>query len=144
MLRVPPRCTLTDTHYPPTTLFRSRYRGRVCGIGEQECAHVLSGRLRQRHQRRAGAARGGFDRADPDRDRSARDRGAEPEEAAALEIADRLGLAAFHAQQIGGARHRSEEHTSELESLMRISYAVFCLKKKKTPHNTTANNANNR
>src|SRR3546814_8398337 len=32
--------------------------------------------------------------------------------------------------------HRSEEHTSELQSLMRISYAVFCLKKKKK-HNTT-------
>src|SRR3546814_4086844 len=31
----------------------------------------------------------------------------------------------------GGARDRSEEHTSELQSLMRISYAVFCLKKKK-------------
>src|SRR3546814_4108330 len=30
---------------------------------------------------------------------------------------------------------RSEEHTSELQSLMRISYAVFCLKKKKTIHN---------
>src|SRR3546814_1544669 len=34
--------------------------------------------------------------------------------------------------------HRSEEHTSELQSLMRISYAVFCLKKKKT-HKTTYN-----
>src|SRR3546814_4270269 len=36
---------------------------------------------------------------------------------------------------------RSEEHTSELQSLMRISYAVFCLKKKKptlTPHTTTS------
>src|SRR3546814_3879675 len=33
---------------------------------------------------------------------------------------------------------RSEEHTSELQSLMRISYAVFCLKKKKTEYNTTA------
>src|SRR3546814_9490727 len=32
-------------------------------------------------------------------------------------------------------RQRSEEHTSELQSLMRISYAVFCLKKKTTPHN---------
>src|SRR3546814_8309228 len=32
---------------------------------------------------------------------------------------------------IGGARQRSEEHTSDLQSLMRISYAVFCLKKKK-------------
>src|SRR3546814_5611409 len=34
--------------------------------------------------------------------------------------------------RIWRARHRSEEHTSELQSLMRISYAVFCLKKKKT------------
>src|SRR3546814_1346240 len=34
---------------------------------------------------------------------------------------------------------RSEEHTSELQSLMRISYAVFCLKKKKTTHNQTNN-----
>src|SRR3546814_6795579 len=32
---------------------------------------------------------------------------------------------------------RSEEHTSELQSLMRISYAVFCLKKKKTKNNNT-------
>src|SRR3546814_1905044 len=32
-------------------------------------------------------------------------------------------------------RARSEEHTSELQSLMRISYAVFCLKKKKNQHN---------
>src|SRR3546814_7556130 len=32
---------------------------------------------------------------------------------------------------------RSEEHTSELQSLMRISYAVFCLKKKKQPLHTT-------
>src|SRR3546814_6761227 len=31
---------------------------------------------------------------------------------------------------------RSEEHTSELQSLMRISYAVFCLKKKKKQHNS--------
>src|SRR3546814_4000435 len=37
---------------------------------------------------------------------------------------------------------RSEEHTSELQSLMRISYAVFCLKKKKT-HNTTLTINNN-
>src|SRR3546814_8173098 len=40
----------------------------------------------------------------------------------------------------GGARHRicqrSEEHTSELQSLMRISYAVFCLKKKKKAKHT--------
>src|SRR3546814_4450263 len=38
-----------------------------------------------------------------------------------------------------GASLRSEEHTSELQSLMRISYAVFCLKKKKNNHNITTN-----
>src|SRR3546814_3861564 len=39
---------------------------------------------------------------------------------------------ATHAAACRGGRARSEEHTSELQSLMRISYAVFCLKKKKT------------
>src|SRR3546814_7012154 len=39
---------------------------------------------------------------------------------------------------------RSEEHTSELQSLMRISYAVFCLKKKKTKHNKKKNNKTKR
>src|SRR3546814_1686756 len=51
------------------------------------------------------------------------------------EAAGRLGAVA-HRHQAGAAdrvidvTHRSEEHTSELQSLMRISYAVFCLKKK--------------
>src|SRR3546814_3361431 len=40
-----------------------------------------------------------------------------------------------HARQYLSSRNRSEEHTSELQSLMRISYAVFCLKKKKTKTN---------
>src|SRR3546814_7693845 len=43
---------------------------------------------------------------------------------------DNRQTAAAVAKQ-AGLRHRSEEHTSELQSLMRISYAVFCLKKKK-------------
>src|SRR3546814_5404302 len=38
----------------------------------------------------------------------------------------------FTAVKMNGTEERSEEHTSELQSLMRISYAVFCLKKKKT------------
>src|SRR3546814_4732478 len=61
------------------------------------------------------------------------------------EIGERAALAheAVDAEDQGQAgdghrRHdrkgRSEEHTSELQSLMRISYAVFCLKKKKTTH----------
>src|SRR3546814_5823500 len=44
---------------------------------------------------------------------------------------------------VGIELSRSEEHTSELQSLMRISYAVFCLKKKKqTSNNTTATKQN--
>src|SRR3546814_8361235 len=39
-------------------------------------------------------------------------------------------------------KHRSEEHTSELQSLMRISYAVFCLKKKKQATPTQTNTIN--
>src|SRR3546814_2992664 len=38
---------------------------------------------------------------------------------------------------------RSEEHTSELQSLMRISYAVFCLKKKKKNHNKSSRHTTN-
>src|SRR3546814_2723724 len=43
-------------------------------------------------------------------------------------------------QELGGRQThcRSEEHTSELQSLMRISYAVFCLKKKKNKKQTTS------
>src|SRR3546814_3182459 len=40
-------------------------------------------------------------------------------------------------------RRRSEEHTSELQSLMRISYAVFCLKKKKTSYQQLSTKPNN-
>src|SRR3546814_6303710 len=43
------------------------------------------------------------------------------------------------ASQFTGERPRSEEHTSELQSLMRISYAVFCLKKKKTKYTSARN-----
>src|SRR3546814_2099228 len=49
--------------------------------------------------------------------------------------AERQGRRSLHLDR-DAARRRSEEHTSELQSLMRISYAVFCLKKK-TPHMTT-------
>src|SRR3546814_4222007 len=43
-----------------------------------------------------------------------------------------IGMLTFSENKdaFGGFDHRSEEHTSELQSLMRISYAVFCLKKK--------------
>src|SRR3546814_3756693 len=45
-----------------------------------------------------------------------------------------MGLA--KASLEASVRYRSEEHTSELQSLMRISYAVFCLKKKQKQHST--------
>src|SRR3546814_7382191 len=48
-----------------------------------------------------------------------------------LLLADRLQLLTQLASEDELAAHRSEEHTSELQSLMRNSYAVFCLKKKK-------------
>src|SRR3546814_1602013 len=45
-------------------------------------------------------------------------------------LVEQQGLRTGHGQP-GNLQHRSEEHTSALQSLMRISYAVFCLKKKK-------------
>src|SRR3546814_7175079 len=54
-----------------------------------------------------------------------------------------LGLAARYVSgYIRTVRQRSEEHTSELQSLMRISYAVFCLKKKKTEMKTAQQQVN--
>src|SRR3546814_1887915 len=53
-------------------------------------------------------------------------------------LGHRLGrLVGLHRGARGEHLRRSEEHTSELQSLMRISYAVFCLKKKKTEHITS-------
>src|SRR3546814_9691190 len=51
--------------------------------------------------------------------------------------ADDRGATAHVVEQGPTEQRRSEEHTSELQSLMRISYAVFCLKKKKTKHRTS-------
>src|SRR3546814_2282851 len=79
-----------------------------------------------------------------DQPQAAQDRGEEVVEIvgdAACQLADRIHLARLdelvlqilaigHVEQ-GAGIFRSEEHTSELQSLMRISYAVFCLKKKK-------------
>src|SRR3546814_6700599 len=48
-----------------------------------------------------------------------------------------VGEEAWRAVPAADRRHRSEEHTSELQSLMRISYAVFCLKKQPTTTNNT-------
>src|SRR3546814_9846432 len=112
MIRRPPRSTRTDTLFPYTTLFR---------------APVLA--HQRRPHRRQVAARIG--------NRAVRRIIDAAELISRIEI--RRGLQYIVvARRIGADDHlgrlprgRSEEHTSELQSLMRISYAVFCLKKKK-------------
>src|SRR3546814_5482079 len=117
MIRRPPRSTRTDTLFPYTTLFRS--------LGDVEIRFVERQRLDQH-----GVI--GEDRANLLRDRAIdlEARLDEHEIGAAPERGDRGHRRphAEHARFVAGGR--SEEHTSELQSLMRISYAVFCLKKK--------------
>src|SRR3546814_4215110 len=66
------------------------------------------------------------DRADP---RGRHTIGVGFRDAAPIDQTTGIGARSLHSPSPSGAR--SEEHTSELQSLMRISYAVFCLKKKK-------------
>src|SRR3546814_7801491 len=103
MIRRPPRSTRTDTLFPYTTLFRSCLAGAVRAA-----------------QRRARCDRRSADTAQA---------GVSPAEVPAAETRVAQLGAGLRPQRQTGAR--SEEHTSELQSLMRISYAVFCLKKKK-------------
>src|SRR3546814_8991842 len=102
MIRRPPISTRTDTLFPYTTLFRSG-QDRPVGLSRNR-------RRARRGDRRS--CRGSPGRARPGEPRC-RER--------------QFGSAAPQP----GRKFRSEEHTSELQSLMRISYAVFCLKKKK-------------
>src|SRR3546814_9016006 len=112
MIRRPPRSTRTYTLFPYTTLFRSdaigaELRGKLqiaVGIAAQRRnAGEQYGDARQRHREQGDA------------------------EMKARQQPLQRGVAD------GSIGHdaRSEEHTSELQSLMRISYAVLCLKKKK-------------
>src|SRR3546814_7465593 len=55
-----------------------------------------------------------------------------------------IGAGRIAVPDLGRLNNRSEEHTSELQSLMRISYAVFCLKKKKKHIITTNNESRNK
>src|SRR3546814_10489889 len=103
MRRRPPRSTHTDTLFPYTTLFRSA-----------PLAHAG----RAYRCRRAGALAPRRERADVGLYLGPR---TAPRRRALGDVFRR-----------GAERRRSEEHTSELQSLMRISYAVFCLKKKNT------------
>src|SRR3546814_1016026 len=108
MIRRPPRSTRTDTLFPYTTLFRSlALQAFEAGFNDGPLRRV-------------------------DHHRDAGDVGLRGDQ----------GQEAHH--RLFGVDHalvhvdveRSEEHTSELQSLMRISYAVFCLKKKKQNNKT--------
>src|SRR3546814_7340432 len=112
MLRRPPRSTRTDTLFPYTTLFRSRTEspGRSA-----ECRFLRFPALRP---------------------------ACLMVKSPGMSVSDPLPAPAT-GRFIAAEHHfplrvyfRSEEHTSELQSLMRISYAVFCLKKK-NKHNTS-------
>src|SRR3546814_3857606 len=113
MIRRPPRSTRTDTHFPYTTHFRSNYTVSW---------NSVSGATRYRLQERAGS--GSW---------------AEIQNSSATTKAlsgKPDGTYSYRVRACSGTStstcgaYRSEEHTSELQSLMRISYAVFCLKKK--------------
>src|SRR3546814_5747694 len=98
-------------------------------------------RLRRRHRRVGGSGQhlegreisDGGERAAGKDDRLAPDPVAEPAEEDEKGRAEREGERDHYVRgrAVDLQRLRSEEHTSELQSLMRISYAVFCLKKKK-------------
>src|SRR3546814_10864610 len=107
MIRRHPRSTRTDTLFPYTTLFRST--GLATRLeGAGIAAAVVGGVVEELDLR--GALRAGCSWSNI--------------------CAVNLGAQMFD-------QERSEEHTSELQSLMRISYAVFCLKKKNTNNHIT-------
>src|SRR3546814_6065687 len=119
MRRRPPRATRTDTRCPYTTLFRS--------VLDTLLRCVIRAGTFQRSQiaQQVGAA----DRLQLCQRRiDALGRVQHLAEAFGTECKIIVGLRRFALEPVG---ERSEEHTSELQSLMRISYAVFCLKKKK-------------
>src|SRR3546814_4609403 len=109
MIRRPPRSTRTDTLFPYTTLFRS-----LANFADRFWPMWLAA-----FQLVAVASHGA----------SAYNPGILP--VAYWWIVGKISYPMIAILVIGTLR-RSEEHTSELQSLMRISYAVFCLKKKKT------------
>src|SRR3546814_3048062 len=121
MKRRPPRSTRTDTLFPYTTLFRSRGLG---GIDAQLLRDLLD---RCALELRGEVVGEGGHRACPWEVRDGH-----PTTTMLRGRQSRAGPSMRRPQS--STSPRSEEHTSELQSLMRISYAVFCLKKKKNQH----------
>src|SRR3546814_2345208 len=145
MRRRPPRSTRTDTLFPYTTLFRSLAK-RTTDKGATVQLVDDYGHHPKELEAVFAAARGGW----PDRrlvvafqpHRYSRTRDLFDDFSSVLSSVDALVLTEVYPAgeaPIAGAdarslarairTRRSEEHTSELQSLLRISYAVFCLKK---------------
>src|SRR3546814_6005022 len=108
MKRRPPRSTRTDTLFPYPTLFRSDAVSPAFAAGDQLYLARIMNIL------------------------PTRNRGSERDTWRALVGLEGDFEAAGRSFYWSVTASRSEEHTSELQSLMRISYAVFCLKKKTT------------
>src|SRR3546814_9244061 len=122
MIRRPPRSTRTVTLFPSTTLFRSR--GDIAFEHVDRRGHVVAFEIAlvQHQSASFGQACQAAARASTRQSAS-----------------DRIFLWKVMWLKPSCATSRSEEHTSELQSLMRISYAVFCLKtKNKRKTNTNA------
>src|SRR3546814_7507399 len=118
MIRRPPRSTRTDTLFPYTTLFRSR------AIGDDGLLVLNGDDVVLRRQAEALACPKGWFVQDFDAPLPAAHREAGGATCGVRDGRLRLSRA--------GTEHdlgRSEEHTSELQSLMRITYSVFCLNK---------------
>src|SRR3546814_8601274 len=137
MIRRPPRSTRTDTLFPYTTLFRSHQQA-IVAVADQPSRPLAGGRNHrqavhpalQHDAAQRLVARGHH--VEVGRGKQRRRIVLPAEEAHAASNAELAGLALqLAAQRPVAGQPRSEEHTSELQSLMRISYAVFCLKKKK-------------
>src|SRR3546814_6252619 len=118
MIRRPPRSTRTDTLFPYTTLFRSE-------------------RIRDDVRREMDARGYVYDEGSPDL--RVNFQGIVQEKTNVYSV-PRTDYQVFYSYR--HRSYRSEEHTSELQSLMRISYAVFCLKKKKHKKKSHQNKSN--
>src|SRR3546814_14340517 len=123
MLRRPPRSTRTDTLFPYTTLFRSQPLAKLqdfpAGFGQAD--DWIGAQRKHRGSSCPTVA------VTPEPGAGWRDLKAQP--VSIRQAVDLVpGLEAADAGVGEGHLRRSEEHTYELQSLMRISYAVFCLK----------------
>src|SRR3546814_8648431 len=130
MIRRPPRSTRTVTLFPYTTLFRSRQVEKLCRGTRRYSRHRTDDTGTCGNSWREGqAGTAGY--------KSMTRIGSPRESRDPSSIAHgrrhylRVSDVATSATRAASGSRRSEEHTSQLQSLMRNSYAVFCLKKKK-------------